>query len=77
MSKTLLIVDDDHTFVALLTKGMSRLGFMVDSAGSVEDATRLEAQYDFATIDLNMPQQTGMALIPHLLEKIQDARLLS
>ncbi|HEV2722511.1 MAG TPA: diguanylate cyclase [Thermoanaerobaculia bacterium] len=64
----LLIVDDDEncrTYVASLTR---RLGFWVDTAGDGEAALQrlIQAPYDIAIIDQEMPRLSGIELIARL-----------
>ncbi len=64
----LLLVDDDVTFCAVLSKALEKRGFQVRVAHSVATALS-EIQDDspeYAVIDLKMPDQSGLALVSRL-----------
>lgn len=65
----ILLVDDDDTFVQVLARVLRRRGFTVDCADCVAAAVPLAEQTppDFALVDLKMPGESGLALIPKLL----------
>jgi len=65
-----LIIDDDHTFCELLSKGLERLGVETAIATSRRDALSLIQEKDFshATLDLNLGKDNGLMVIESLLE---------
>jgi two-component system OmpR family response regulator len=66
-----LIVEDDLTIAAFLTKGFKEGGFAVDHAADGEEGTRLAMTqpYDVAIIDLMLPKLDGLSLIQRLREQ--------
>ena len=66
----LLIVDDDDDFRGTLVRRLSRREHSVHDAATGEQATKLagETKFDVALVDLNLPDMTGIALIPRLKE---------
>jgi len=65
---TLLLVDDDITFCNVMQRALVRRGFRVALAHDVDGAlahARAEPP-DYAVIDLKMPGNSGLTLIPPL-----------
>ncbi|MDH5785417.1 MAG: response regulator transcription factor [Chromatiales bacterium] len=68
LQNSLLLVDDDQIFCQMLGRSLTKRGFNVVLAHNGEDAI-LQAQQSipaFAVIDLNMPGNSGLALIKQL-----------
>ena len=67
-----LIVDDDPEIVRMLSKSLTREGFVVDAPGSPDAAlSRAEsAGYDAAILDLVMPGRHGADLAAALRARI-------
>ncbi len=65
---TLLIVDDDLTFCEVLSRAMTRRGFDVHCAHTVEQASLLAETYlpEYATIDLRLAGTSGLVLVERL-----------
>jgi len=74
----LLLVDDDPAFCRVLARAMERRGLRVRQAHSVPTAHALAAAAapDYALIDLNMPDGSGLALIPVLKQLREDMRIV-
>ena len=72
-SPRILIVDDSEDIVTMLSRALSRHGFLIDAATSPEEAlARADgAAYDAAVVDLVMPGQDGAALAAALRQRIQ------
>lgn len=66
----LLLVDDDPTFTRVMARAMSRRGLQVSIAGSAEEGLALAKQDipDYAVLDLKMEGDSGLVLLPKLLE---------
>ena len=66
----LLLVDDDATFTRVMARAMARRGFRVSTAGSAEEGlTIAQADLpDYAALDLKMDGDSGLVLLPKLLE---------
>lgn len=65
---TLLLVDDDPTFAAVLARAMQKRGFVVSTAHNAAEAEIL-ANTDppeYAVLDLKMPGDSGLTLIRKL-----------
>lgn len=75
---TCLIVDDDETYLRVLTKALQRRSLVVQTANSVESA--LETLHHFvpqlAVLDLSMNGQSGLSLIKHLLKANPECKIL-
>ncbi|NVK42239.1 MAG: response regulator transcription factor [Oceanospirillaceae bacterium] len=63
-----LVVDDDPTFTRVLSRALTRRGYGVKVARSVDEARRLLQDWvpSLATVDLKMEGDSGLALIPEL-----------
>jgi DNA-binding NarL/FixJ family response regulator len=71
MSRSVLIVDDDPTFLSLATRVLTQAGFEVvataeDAAGAVSAAG--ETKPDCALVDLGLPDREGADLAYELAE---------
>ena len=67
---TMLLVDDDATFREVLSRAMTKRGFSVSSADSVETALPQARANppEFAVIDLKMNGASGLVLVQALHE---------
>ncbi|WP_073649695.1 response regulator transcription factor [Pseudomonas aeruginosa] len=74
----LLLVDDDPTFTRVLARAMSCRGLRVSTAGSAEEGLALAQQDtpDYAVLDLKMEGDSGLVLLPKLLELHADMRVV-
>ena len=65
MADTILIVDDDCSVSAMLTKAVQSSGMEADIAGNGEDALRMlkEKRYDLILMDINMPGIDGFQAV--------------
>lgn len=74
----LLIIDDDDAFRERLARAFRERGLAVETAP--DPAVALEKVSGFspthATLDLRMPGISGLALIPSLLEKAPNLRII-
>lgn len=66
----LLLVDDDEAFLQVLGRAMDRCGFDVISAACIEDALARarEALPAMAVVDLKLGRESGLDLIPLLID---------
>jgi two-component system response regulator RegA len=64
----LLLVDDDPTFCEVMSRALSRRGFNVTVAHNAEDAFEQASATppNYAIVDLRMPGDSGLALVPKL-----------
>jgi DNA-binding NtrC family response regulator len=69
-----LLVEDEANMVRTLTKILERKGYLVDAAGTGEEALqRLSAaSYDLVITDLNMPVMDGMQLLREMKHQQLD-----
>jgi two-component system response regulator RegA len=74
----LLLVDDDPVFRGVLARALSRRGFTVQVAGSVDEARHLAAARPprYAVLDLRMPGAPGLKLIGPLRVLDPQVRVL-
>ena len=74
----LLLVDDDPTFTRVLARAMSRRGLRVSTAGSAEEGLALAERDlpDYAVLDLKMEGDSGLVLLPKLLELVAEMRVV-
>ncbi|WP_292993286.1 response regulator transcription factor [Nitrosomonas sp.] len=65
---SLFIVDDDKVFCDVLAKAMTKRGFSVTCASSIEDALKLaEASTpEYAIVDLKLSSESGLVLVEKL-----------
>ena len=65
---SLLLVDDDVTFCAVLARALSKRGYVVHTAHDVNTALEYAEQHPpaYAVIDLKIPGETGLRLIARL-----------
>lgn len=75
---TLLLVDDDEAFRQVLAQAMSKRGFAVTTAESVDQALLIaEANPpEFAVVDLKMPGDSGLVLVKRLKELDAETRIV-
>lgn len=78
MSGLVLVIDDDATFNAVLTRVLTRRGFEVQSATDAESALSLarQAPPEAAVLDLNLGSSSGLQLIRPLLEIAPECRIV-
>jgi two-component system response regulator RegA len=74
----LLLVDDDPTFTRVMARALTRRGLRVSTAGSAEEGLVLAEQDlpDYAVLDLKMGGDSGLVLLPKLLELDPEMRVL-
>lgn len=74
-AERLLLVDDDETFCAVLGKALAKRGYAVQTAHNAQQALACARQSvpDYAVLDLKMPGESGLALVPAL--KALNARI--
>ena len=75
-SPSLLLVDDDELFLGVLSKAMSRRGYLVWPAISAMEAlAAIDAQPpDFAVLDLHLKDGSGLDILEALRRHAPEAR---
>ncbi len=68
--KTILLIDDDITFCQTLQRSLAKKEFEVKIAHHAVDALQQTKEFnpEYILVDLKMPSQSGLNLIPQLLE---------
>jgi len=76
--KELLLVEDDEVFASVTGRALTRRGFSVVIANSLEQANARvdEQEFSYAIIDLNLAGQPSLELIPVLRQRFPQARIL-
>jgi two-component system response regulator RegA len=76
--RTLLLVDDDESFVKRLAKAMEKRGFVPDTAQSVAEgrAKALANPPAYAVVDLRLEDGNGLDVIETLRERRPDCRIV-
>lgn len=76
MSGALLLVEDDATFGAVLSRSLGRRGFEVTWVRSAEEALTAAAHLrpEFAVVDLKLPGDSGLAVIVALQKQSPATR---
>ena len=74
----LLLVDDDETFNRVMARAMSRRGLRVSIANSADEGLALAKDDlpDYAVLDLKMEGDSGLVLLPKLLELDAEMKVL-
>jgi two-component system response regulator RegA len=74
--RSLLLVDDDKTFLTRLERAMEKRGFEVRSADTVAGGLAAVAQHApaFAVVDLRLEDGNGLDVVAALHQKRADAR---
>ncbi len=78
-NKSVLVVDDDQSFLEILARFMTLYGFdPVYQAGNGRMALELFEQHpvDLLITDINMPEISGMELMEQIREKDQDLPII-
>lgn len=78
MNGDLLLVDDDPTLLHVLAKALERRDFEVAAVPDAESAEALLATKvpDYAVVDLNLPGQSGLMLLPTLADCNASMRIV-
>ncbi len=76
--RTLLLVDDDESFVKRLAKAMEKRGFQTETAESVAEGKALARSRPpaFAVIDLRLEDGNGLDVVETLREIRPDCRIV-
>lgn len=74
----ILLVDDDTVFTSVMVRGFERRGFACLACASAEEAiTACESfQPSHILLDLNMPETSGLVVLPRLLQLSPAAKLV-
>jgi len=74
----LLLVDDDPTFCEVMSRALARRGYHVTVAHSAEEAFEQACAKPpaYAVVDLKMPGDSGLALVPKLGALASEMRIV-
>ncbi len=77
-SLRILLVDDDEVFTSVMARGFARRGFQCLSRHSARAAVADCAAFapSHILLDLNLPEESGLVVLPALLAAAPDARLV-
>lgn len=75
---SLLLVDDDPVFLAVLEKAMRARGFATHAAPSIQEASVLaqEINPEYAVVDLSLPDGSGLELVKELKTLDPNTRIV-
>lgn len=75
---SLLLVDDDETFVKRLAKAMEKRGFTPETAGSVAEGRAIAVSRPpaYAVVDLRLEDGNGLDVVETLRERRPDCRIV-
>lgn len=75
--KNVVIIDDEHEILNMLERFLSRKGYSVKTYDNPLTAlSALPAQTDIVLLDIMMPQMNGLDLLPRLIEKNPNVKVL-
>lgn len=77
-NEKILIIDDEEHFVQVLSRSLSRLGYMTTCANTAEEAIEAIKQdsFDWISLDLRLGKDSGLDLINKLLLHSPNARIV-
>ncbi|NVK86875.1 MAG: response regulator [Gammaproteobacteria bacterium] len=78
MSELWLIIDDDPSFAATLSRRLKHKGYECEIALDGYDALRLCKSniFDYLIVDLNLNNENGLELVPELRSILPNAKIL-
>jgi len=78
-NKSILIVDDDHPIVRMLSRRLKKLGLKISTAenGLVGLKLALELQPDIVLADVRMPVMNGLDMVRELRTKGYDKLIVA
>jgi putative two-component system response regulator len=78
LQSTILIVDDESTVSEILRRVLSSAGYSCAVVSSVADAWSYLQSHDvdLVTLDVNMPEQSGLSLLPRLQQEFNDIAVI-
>lgn len=78
MSPSILVVDDEQNFAALLETVLTDRGYGVQTAMNGEAALKLAGQgtFDLALLDIRMGQTNGLSLLSELKQRLPKVKVI-
>lgn len=75
--KNIVIIDDENEILTMLEKFLSREGYNVKTYNNpVTALASLPKDTDIVLLDIMMPQMNGLDVLPKLIEKNKDLKVL-
>lgn len=71
-----LLIDDSESFAQLLIRGFQRLQLQLDWAANSEQALSKTVQYRGIILDLNLETESGLRLLPKLIEHFPESKIV-
>lgn len=71
-----LLIDDNETFASLLMRGFARQNLQLDWAAGGAEALQKPPHYQGIILDLNLEEESGMHLLPQLLERFPGTKIV-
>jgi len=77
-SKSILIIDDDTTFLSVLSNAFTKRGYQARTAQNIDELNSVlsDAVFDFAVVDLKIDKESGLDCISLLKQQCPDIRIL-
>lgn len=77
-NRSILVVDDEHGIRSFLTKGLSKQVGLVESAGNIEEAEKLQQRihFDLIIADIKLPGKSGVEWVQQLHESGSNASVI-
>ncbi len=76
--KTLLLIDDDNDLLTMLKRGFEKRHYSCDLANNQQEVNNYlkTKKYNYVVLDLNLNGESGIELIPHLLNNNSDISIV-
>lgn len=76
--ESILIVDDDLVFTKVLAKALSNRGYKTHIANNSQETWKSirECQFDKIILDLRIGKDSGISLLPDIIERQPDSRVV-
>ena len=77
-NQRILVVDDEAPVRDIFAKGLSRHGYQCATAGNADEANQIlqQEEFDLVLLDITMPGETGLFLLPALVENYPDMAII-
>lgn len=77
-SQTILLIDDEEVYCEILARSLTRQGYVVTSASSIESAMEIVNThfFDFSLIDLRLGDESGLALVKKIKTISPNTRIV-
>ncbi|MGB1090851.1 MAG: response regulator transcription factor [Oceanobacter sp.] len=78
MTKRILIIDDDQHLVRVMSRSLERQGYQTAIANTGAEAFQQADSFapEWITLDLRLEQESGLQLLPGLIERCPQAKIV-